>query len=272
MELDVIGEITFSRRFGFMDAHEDDGIFSRIQRSVQSGVWLGQVPWFHRIHNFLMPVIGNHLEINNRDGTIRDYTIREVQNRFERGSDRPDILGRLFEIHKEKPSEMDITNITSVASSNIGAGSDTTAISLRAIIYFLLMNPEKKIKLVEEIDEMAQSGKIPGTVTFDQASKMPYLQAVMYEAMRLYPAVGMNLPRITPPEGFFIGQHFIPGGVRARWSLGPKDTANNVLQTVVGANAWVMHRNKEIYGEDADVFRPERWLEKKSGDLRKTSW
>jgi len=237
MELDVIGEITFSRRFGFMDAHEDDGIFSRIQRSVQSGVWLGQVPWFHRIHNFLMPVIGNHLEI-----------------------------------HKEKPSEMDITNITSVASSNIGAGSDTTAISLRAIIYFLLMNPEKKIKLVEEIDEMAQSGKIPGTVTFDQASKMPYLQAVMYEAMRLYPAVGMNLPRITPPEGFFIGQHFIPGGVRARWSLGPKDTANNVLQTVVGANAWVMHRNKEIYGEDADVFRPERWLEKKSGDLRKTSW
>lgn len=212
--VDVIGEITFARRFGFMDALQDDGIFDKIQNSVRSGVWLAHVPWILHLHNFLMPVIGNHLAINDRNGTIRDYTIKEVQNRFDRGSDRPDILGKLFDIHKEKPEEMDFTSIVSVASSNVGAGSDTTAISLRAMIFYLLKYPEKKALLLEEIDEAARAHGIGGIFTFDQAREMPYLQAVMHEAMRLYPAIGATLPRITPQEGLLIGDKFIPGGVQ----------------------------------------------------------
>jgi cytochrome P450 len=205
--------MTFSRPFGFLDAQQDDGIFTKINASVRSGTWLAHVPWILHMHNFFMPVIGNWLAANDRDGTVRDYTIREVQNRFERGSDRPDILGRLFEINKEKPQVMDMTNITSVASANVGAGSDTTAISLRAILYFLLKNPDKKEKLLEEIHAMSHNVDSSGIPTFDQASKMPYLQAVMYEAMRLYPAIGMILSRVTPGEGFMIGEQFIPGGV-----------------------------------------------------------
>ena len=196
-----------------MDALQDDGIFDQIQRSVRSGVWLAHAPWILHLHNFLMPVIGNWLAINDRNGTIRDYTIQEVKNRFDRGSDRPDILGRLFEIHNERPDEMNMSNITSVASSNVGAGSDTTAISLRAMIYFLLKHPEKKAILMREIDEMAVANNVKDIITFDQAREMPYLQAVMYEAMRLYPAIGASLPRITPPEGLAIGNKFIPGGV-----------------------------------------------------------
>ena len=198
-----------------MDAQQDDGIFLRIQKSVASGMWLAHVPWFWRLHNFMMPVIGNHLAINNREGTIRDYTVLEVQSRFDRGSDRPDILGKLFEIHQEKPKEMDMTNICSVANENIGAGSDTTAISLRAILYFLLKHPDKKAKLLEETDQSASSKTVSNIFAFDQAREMPYLQAVMYESMRLYPAIGNSLPRTTPPEGFLIGEHYIPGGVRA---------------------------------------------------------
>ena len=210
---DVIGEVTFSQPFGFMDAQQDDGIFGRIQKSVASGIWLAQVPWFYNLHQFLMPVIGNHLAINNREGTIRDYTVREVQNRFERGSDRPDILGKLFEIHQQKSSVMDMTNIASVAAANVGAGSDTTTISLRAMIFFLLTHPEKKAKLMQEVDGVARLHGTTENFSFAQAREMPYLQAVMYESMRLYPAIGVNLPRVTPPEGFSIGGRFIPGGV-----------------------------------------------------------
>lgn len=36
--------------------------------------------------------------------------------------------------------------------------------------------------------------------------------------------------------------------------------ANNV-QSGISANAWVIHLNKDIFGEDADKFRPERWME-----------
>ena len=209
----MIGEITFARRFGFMDSLQDDGIFDQIQRSVKSGVWLAHVPYILKVHNFFMPIIGNHLAINDRNGTIRDYTIKEVNGRFDRGSDRPDILGKLIQINKEKPAEMNMNNIISVAGSNVGAGSDTTAITLRAIMYFLLQNPDKLQILLKEIDGMVQSEDVVDVFTFQQASKMPYLQAVMYEAMRLYPAIGATLPRITPPEGLAIGDGFVPGGV-----------------------------------------------------------
>jgi cytochrome P450 len=39
-------------------------------------------------------------------------------------------------------------------------------------------------------------------------------------------------------------------------------------QTVVGANPWVIHRNKEVYGEDVEDFRPDRWLKEDTGDMR----
>lgn len=39
-------------------------------------------------------------------------------------------------------------------------------------------------------------------------------------------------------------------------------------QTVVGANPWVIHRSKEVYGEDVEDFRPDRWLKEDTGDMR----
>jgi cytochrome P450 len=100
-----------------------------------------------------------------------------------------------------------------MAASNINAGSDTTAISLRAIVYYLLKNPEYKKKLLEEIDSMSMAGMMAGVVTLEQSRTMPYFQSVMYEALRLHPAVGMSLPRVTPAGGIVIDEHFIPGGV-----------------------------------------------------------
>ena len=42
-----------------------------------------------------------------------------------------------------------------------------------------------------------------------------------------------------------------------------------LLQTVVGANPWVIHRNTDVYGDDVEEFRPERWLGKgDKGDMR----
>lgn len=54
---------------------------------------------------------------------------------------------------------------------------------------------------------------------------------------------------MTPAEGAIIDGFKIPGG------------------TIVGINPWVIHRNTEIYGEDADVFRPERWLDAPEAEI-----
>lgn len=188
---DVIGEITFSKRFGFMDVGDDDGTFRALEGVLGSASWLGQVPWVFWLHDYLQPVIGNHLAVNARHGGIRNFAAREVAARKDRGSDHSDMLGKLYAVQKDKP-EFDDTSVLSMATSNIGAGSDTTAISLRAIVWFLLKNPECKRKLVEEIDQRRKEGKLSDPVQLDQADQMPYLQAVMWEALRLWPAVGMR--------------------------------------------------------------------------------
>jgi len=75
-----------------------------------------------------------------------------------------------------------------------GAGSDTTAISLRAMLYYMLKNPSTMRKLQHEIAEMEAKGQISDPVTYAQSCKMPYLQAVMKEAMRYAPPLLVQLP------------------------------------------------------------------------------
>jgi len=55
--------------------------------------------------------------------------------------------------------------------------SDTTAISLRSIIYYLLKNPESKEKLIKEIDGQRQTGNLSDPVKLEEANDMPYQQA-----------------------------------------------------------------------------------------------
>ncbi|KAK2035689.1 cytochrome P450 [Colletotrichum somersetense] len=67
--------------------------------------------------------------------------------------------------------------------------------------------------------------------------------------MRMHPGVGMLLERSVPKGGLTLPDgRFIPAG------------------TAVGMNPYVLGRNKEVYGEDADVFRPERWLQSDGED------
>lgn len=69
------------------------------------------------------------------------------------------------------------------------------------------------------------------------------LDAVIKESMRLHPGVSMPLERWVPPGGLNLPNGtVVPAG------------------TKVGINPYIIHRNKSIYGDDAETFRPERWL------------
>jgi cytochrome P450 len=62
--------------------------------------------------------------------------------------------------------------VLSMATSNIIAGSDTTAISLRSIIYYLLKNPLCKEKFIFEVDKRKMRGKLSGPVKLEEANEM----------------------------------------------------------------------------------------------------
>jgi cytochrome P450 len=215
MDADVIGEVTFSKRFGFMESGKDDGAFAIIENSLRSAAWSGYVPWIYWLNARLTPIIGNRLAVTARQGSLLKMAAAAIAERKERGSSHADVLAQFFDIQKQKPIFDDIS-LTSQVSSNIFAGSDSTAISLSAMLLYLLKNPEKKKILLAEIEAMAQKNNVKqyGIFSLEMANDMPYLQAVMWEAMRLHPAIGMNIGRRVPQGGVTIDGRYYPEGVR----------------------------------------------------------
>lgn len=165
-----------------------------------------------------------------------------------------DLLTKFNAAAHDHPEFMTDKQVLTSCTSMVFAGSETTAISLSAVFYYLLQNPRVYQKLMAELDGAVQSGEIAsreqGLVTWAESQKLPYLDAVVQEAFRLYPAAGLLLERIVPPQGIEILGEQIPGG------------------NIVGCNAWVLHRRPEIFGEDMDTYRPERWLEASEDKLR----
>ncbi|KAI5917092.1 cytochrome P450 [Camillea tinctor] len=248
---DIIGAVSFTRPFGFVEAGDDQGTFSRIQRSMASITWVMQAPWVHRLQQRLKPIIGNWLAANDRNGYFFEFTSQEVTGRKDRGGDDKDILAQLFAVQKAKPHLSNV-DIAYMMTSNVFAGSDTTSTALRAAFFLLFKNPEKLRYLMEELGGKKANGQLSDLVSSEEAKSCPYLQAVIYEAMRLIPSVAMLLDRDVPQGGMTIGPYYIPKGV------------------VVGSSPWVIHRLPEIWGADAEEFRPERWLNKETeGNLKR---
>lgn len=242
---DVIGEITFGNRFGFLDMGEDnDGVFNAIDTKNAYATLMGIFPWLHAWAFPYLPKTGGH-------PYVLKYTTKQIADHQQNVHDPkyigregpPEIVEKLIRAHQENPTKTTRLDIFTMCQTNIGAGSDTTAISLSSVFYHLMTRPESYRRLQKEIDDAAEDGRISDPITFQQAQQLPYLQAVIKEALRIHPATGLVMPRIVPPEGATIAGHFIPGG------------------STVGINAWVAHRNTSVYGMDADSWRPERWLE-----------
>lgn len=135
-------------------------------------------------------------------------------------------------------------------SGNVFAGSDTTSISLNATFYNIIKNPRVQSRLRAELDDAHSRGALSDPPSFAETQALPYLQAVMKEALRMHPAVGLCLWRVVPAGGATLCGTYFPAGAN------------------VGVNCWVAHRNKGVWGDDAEDFRPERWLESSEEKLK----
>lgn len=164
-----------------------------------------------------------------------------------------DFLARFLEAGQKDPEFMTQERILTMTTANIFAGSDTTAITLRAIFWFLLQNPKCMQRLMEELKQVEQVSRLSsdnGLLSWSQVRDLPYLCAVIKEALRCHPAAGLTLERVVPPAGICVNGHFLPGG------------------TIVGCSPWTVHLNELIFGHRPDEFRPERWLDEPSHRVR----
>ena len=168
---------------------------------------------------------------------VQSVAKKVVAERFAPGAKpRSDMLGSFIR------RGLDQEEASGEALLQVVAGSDTTATVLRTVMLGLLTNPTAYRKLQAEIDTGIAAGQISSPITDAEARQMPYLQAIIREGLRLMPPASGALFKQTPPGGDTINGIFIPGG------------------TQVGGSVLAIHRSKKIFGADAEIFRPERWL------------
>src|ERR1700685_1076014 len=113
---------------------------------------------------------------------------------MSRPVDRRDMLGRFIEAKHPDGRPLNTEEVLEEAMTVVAAGSDTTGIALRAILYYVIRDPRVDQKLVEEIDTFANDQKISDPITYSESLTMPYFCGCVKEALRLHSPVGYILP------------------------------------------------------------------------------
>ncbi|KAK7730687.1 hypothetical protein SLS57_001518 [Botryosphaeria dothidea] len=241
--MDVIGAITVAKRFGFLDEGKD---IINILPSLHSYlVYATHVGIYSEVHEILYKLVKR---FTKGISSVIGFTYEQIMARMdankdiEKRVDGDDFLAKVLRLHEEEPRSFTMGDVLMTCGTNIGAGSDTTSIALSGTMWGLVNNPDAYAKLRAEVDEKRAKGEISNPVTFAESQGMPYLQAVIREGLRIHPSTGLPLERVVPKGGAQIAGTFFPEG------------------TKVGINSWTAHANREVFGDDADQFRPERWL------------
>ena len=119
-----------------------------------------------------------------------------------------------------------------------------------AITYYLALHPDAQAKLQKELDDALGTDDDP-VATFEQVKRLPYLEAVINEGLRIHSTSSMGLPRLVPEGGLTVLGKTFPSG------------------TVLSVPSYTIHRDKSVWGEDSEIFRPERWFENDQETLQK---
>jgi benzoate 4-monooxygenase len=199
--------------------------------------WVRKLPWFRNGSKAVKNLAG--------------LAVAAVAKRLATPTDRVDLLSKLQEGRDDERQPLGRGELTAEALTQLIAGSDTTSNSSCAITYHLACNPRVQEKLQKELDDALGSEDITVS-TFEQVKRLIYLEAVINEALRIHSTSAIGLPRLVPEGGFTIcGKYFPPG-------------------TVLSVPSFTIHRDKDVWGEDADFFRPERWFERDQAAMQKT--
>jgi cytochrome P450 len=144
----------------------------------------------------------------------------------------------LVRVHQAKP-EFKQEYLTEMVASTIRAGGDTLTATLAAVVSQANLHPQVKARVTKEVEGV---GSI---ASFHDGTKLPFTAATIKEAMRHWPVVGLAMYREVPKNGLTLNGYYIPPG------------------TTVGCSPLALQCNEAIFGEDANKFRPDKWLDEK---------
>ncbi len=159
-----------------------------------------------------------------------------AERRAQPDSNRIDILELLMSASYENGEAMTDQELRDQLMTLLLAGHETSASSMAWGLYWIYQHPQVYNKLLEELETL---GKNPDPMAI---FKLPYLNAVCNETLRMSPVTPMTFPRVVQQEVELLGHRLEPG-------------------TVVVAGIYLLHYREDIYPNPRQ-FKPERFLEK----------
>ncbi|KAL4941281.1 hypothetical protein BDV06DRAFT_212815 [Aspergillus oleicola] len=254
---DAIADIALSERLGFLDTgsdlielepHEGNSLKKLdMIKSLQCGPrtisrFVNATDWFHGLKilaKILSPTFRAH------GGDFGDIVNTLARRRLAKSQDNEnnkldDFLTCLIEDKKGNHRGLNFKEIEAETSVLLDAGSDTTAIALTNVLYYLIKHPNTLASLRDEVASALNEGE--EIAPYVKVKSLPYLKACLDESLRLSPPVPRGLERKTPPEGLEIMGHKIAGNV------------------TVSVPAYVAHRDHDLF-PNPEAYNPDRWLD-----------
>ena len=248
--LDVLSQLAFGEKFGYMEAKTDLYDYNKTSADFLPLLeWITNHPSIRAILTSA-PVQALAAPKGTDaigQGKIIGIAQRSVAARYgPEAKHRKDMLGHFV----SKGLTQEQAEVES--HLQIMAGSDSTSSALRTTFLNICASPAVYAKLNAEIDAAVEAGHISyPVVTSAETQALPYLQAVIWEGLRLWPPLFGLQAKMAPPEGETVNGVYFPGG-----------TEIAICDAAVG-------RKKAVFGQDVDVFRPERWVDADAGTKEK---
>ncbi|XP_058179821.1 cytochrome P450 81Q32-like [Rhododendron vialii] len=156
------------------------------------------------------------------------------EHRLDKGNDS--MIDHLLSLQESQPEYYTDEIIRGLILAVILAGTDTSAVTMEWAMALLVNHPEVLKKARAELDAYVGQDRL---VDESDLSKLNYLQAIILETLRLFPAAPLLVPHM-PSSDCTIGGFDVPRG------------------TILLVNAWAIHRDPELW-DDPISFNPERF-------------
>ncbi|XP_010432067.1 PREDICTED: cytochrome P450 81D11-like [Camelina sativa] len=227
------------------DGAEDDPEAKRVRELIAEGMGCfgaGNTADYLPILNW---ITDSEKRINNIAGRLDEFLQGLVNEKRGRKEQRENtMVDHLLGLQETQPEYYTDRIIKGIMLSLILAGTDTSAVILEWTLSSLLNHPEILSKARDEIDNKVGFDRL---LDESDLSHLPYLQNILSESLRLYPASPLLVPHVAS-EDCKVGGYDMPRG------------------TMLLTNAWAIHRDPGIW-DDPTSFKPERF--EKEGEAHK---
>ncbi|PGH15930.1 hypothetical protein AJ79_02097 [Helicocarpus griseus UAMH5409] len=229
---DIMGELAFGESFRMITEETNRWVPDLLEAGMANVGKFTPIPW-------ATPIIHRIPFLAKGPKRFLEFVGSKVADRSKKPSEKADVLQYLLEDYeKTEKKDKDYQLLRGDTRLTIVGGSDTTAATLTYILYHLAKDPRQITKLRAELKPLLAGGK--KCLDPKDVSSAKHLEGIIYEAMRLHPAIPSGYPRLTPPEGISINGTYIPGG------------------TTIMIPLWALGRSEDAYVR-ANEFIPERW-------------